>query len=44
MTSFLVLYTTRWARLLQQRETRKRNFRLFRFGLLPHEIAALNAR
>jgi hypothetical protein len=44
MTSFLVLYTTRWARLLQQRETPKRNFRLFRFGLLPHEIAALNAR
>jgi hypothetical protein len=44
MTSYLVLYTTRWAGLLQQCDTGKRSFRLFRFGLLPHEIAALNAR
>ncbi len=44
MTSYVGLYTTRWAKLFEQRDTGKRSFRLFRFGLLPHEIAALNAR
>jgi hypothetical protein len=44
MTSYLVLYTTKWSKLLARTEGSKRNFRLFRFGLQPHEIADLNAR
>ena len=44
MTSYFGFYTTRCAKLFEQRHTGKRSFRLFRFGLLPHEIAALNAR
>jgi hypothetical protein len=44
MTSYLGFYTTRWAKAFEQRPAAKRSFRLFRFGLLPHEIAALNAR
>jgi len=44
MTSYLVLYATKWDKLLAQSDAGKGSFRLFRFGLLPHEIAALNAR
>lgn len=44
MTSYLSLYTTRCIEFLRQAPARRRSFRLFRFGLLPHEIAALNAR
>jgi hypothetical protein len=44
MTSYLVLYTTKWAERLQKSAAGKRSFRQFRFGLLPHEIAALNDR
>jgi hypothetical protein len=44
MTSYLVLYTTNWAERLQKSVARKRSFSQFRFGLLPHEIAALNDR
>lgn len=43
MTSYLVLYMSQGARLFGQGES-SRGFRLSRFGLLPHEIAALNAR
>jgi hypothetical protein len=41
MTSYLVLYMSRGAQLFGQGADR---LRLSRFGLLPHEIAALNAR
>jgi hypothetical protein len=44
MTSYLVLYTTKWAERLQKSAAGKRNFLQFRFGLLPHEIANLNYR
>ena len=44
MTSYLGLYTAKWGKLLERSNPAKRNFRLFAFGLLPHEIAALNAR
>ncbi|WP_267133630.1 hypothetical protein [Skermanella mucosa] len=44
MTSYLVLYTTKWSKLLARTGGSKRTFRLFRFGLQPHEIAAMNAR
>jgi hypothetical protein len=43
MTSYLVLYMTQGARLFGQGEN-ARGLRLSRFGVLPHEIAALNAR
>jgi hypothetical protein len=43
MTSYLVLYMTQGAKLFGQGEN-ARGFRLSPFGLLPHEIAALNAR
>jgi hypothetical protein len=43
MTSYLVIYTTKWAKLLEQSNHGERK-RFFRFGLLPHEIAALNAK
>lgn len=44
MTGYLGFYTAGWAKLFGQRRAGGRSFRLFRFGLLPHEIAALNAR
>jgi hypothetical protein len=34
---------TKWAKLSKQSDYGKRE-RRFRFGLLPHEIAALNAK
>jgi hypothetical protein len=43
MTSYLVLYMTQGAKLFGQGEN-ARGFRLSSFGVLPHEIAALNAR
>ena len=43
MTSYLVLYMTQGARLFGQGENARR-LRLSRFGVLPHEIAALNER
>jgi hypothetical protein len=43
MTSYLVLYMTQGAKLFGQGEN-ARGFRLSPFGVLPHEIAALNAR
>jgi hypothetical protein len=43
MTSYLVLYMSQGARLFGHGAS-SRGFRLSRFGLLPHEIAALNAR
>lgn len=43
MTSYLVLYMTQGARLFGQGEN-ARGLRLSRFGVLPHEIAALNER
>ena len=43
MTSYLVLYMTKGAELFGQGEN-ARGFRLSPFGVLPHEIAALNAR
>jgi len=42
MTSYLVLYRTMGAKLFGQGEN-ARGFRLSPFGVLPHEIAALNA-
>ncbi len=44
MTGYLALYTTEWARLMRRAHDGRHIFRLSRFGLLPHEIAALNAR
>jgi hypothetical protein len=41
MTSYLVLYMSKGARLFGQGANR---LKLSPFGLLPHEIAALNAR
>lgn len=43
MTSYLVLYMTQGAKLFGQGEN-ARGVRLSPFGVLPHEIAALNAR
>lgn len=43
MTSYLVLYMTQGAKLFGRGEN-ARGFRLSPFGVLPHEIAALNAR
>ena len=43
MTSYLVLYMTRGAKLFGQGEN-ARGVRPSPFGVLPHEIAALNAR
>lgn len=43
MTSYLVLYMTHGARLFGRGEN-ARGLRLSRFGVLPHEIAALNER
>ena len=43
LTSYLVLYMNHGARLFGQGEN-ARGLRLSRFGVLPHEIAALNAR
>jgi hypothetical protein len=42
MTSYLILYMTKGARLFGQSARARLN--LSPFGLLPHEIAALNAR
>jgi hypothetical protein len=42
MTSYLVLYMSQGARLFGQSARARLN--LSPFGLLPHEIAALNAR
>lgn len=42
MTSYLVLYMTMGAKLFGQGEN-ARGLRLSPFGVLPHEIAALNA-
>ena len=42
MTSYLVLYMSKGARLFDQGARARLN--LSPFGLLPHEIAALNAR
>ena len=44
MTSYLSLYMAHWARLMERPSSGKRTFKLFRFGLLPHEIAELNDR
>lgn len=41
MTSYLVLYMTHGARLFGL-GSNARGLRLSRFGILPHEIAALN--
>jgi hypothetical protein len=41
MTSYLVLYMSKGAKLFGQGANR---LKLSPFGLLPHEIAALNAR
>jgi hypothetical protein len=43
MTSYLVMYLTHGARLFGHDEN-SRGVKLSRFGVLPHEIAALNAR
>jgi hypothetical protein len=43
MTSYLVLYMNKGARLFGQGENAL-GCKLSPFGLLPHEIAALNAR
>lgn len=43
MTSHLVFYLTHGARLFGHGEN-TRGLKLSRFGVLPHEIAALNAR
>jgi hypothetical protein len=43
MTSYLVLYMTQGAKLFGQGDNARAS-RLSPFGLLPHEIAALNAR
>jgi hypothetical protein len=42
MTSYLVLYMSKGAKLFDQGARARLN--LSPFGLLPHEIAALNAR
>jgi hypothetical protein len=42
MTSYLVLYMSKGARLFEQGA--RAGLKLSPFGLLPHEIAALNAR
>ena len=43
MTSYLFLYMTQGAKLFGQGES-ARGVRFSPFGVLPHEIAALNAR
>lgn len=44
MTSYLMLYATQWATLYEQAKRNDRRSFWSLFGLLPHEIAARNAR